>query len=351
MTSNFSHLKTIESGKSVVIYSPIEGNDTLVRTGTIGDGSCLFHSIFQACLKEYPTLSQKEKIKLVENVRQKIANTLSFEEWKKINDGMIYKVSTQENIYKFIQEFYDTINNNKQTIFTPIVDTKPNLYKLINEILPQKILEQTILPNAYKKEDINLKNNILKELIDFLDSLPVLQNIIKAKADNVIKTIVNIMSQIIEHSEKKSYQIYIQELQNTTEFINSNNISMISDYFDRDIYFIDSKTRMPYNNTDNFKNRKSIIILWIEDIHYEIIGKLLPNNKIQREFEFDDILIQRINTFLCYPDKIKNKFPDLVTYLPLSYRSNIDTSSDSDTDTESSNNDSHTNNSDLSDSE
>jgi hypothetical protein len=335
MSINFSNIKAIEAGKSVVVYSPIEGEDTIVRTGTIGDGSCLFHAIFQACLKEYPSLSQKEKIKLVENVRKKIANTFTIEQWKNLNDGMIYKVSIQENIYKYIEEFYNTIINNKKSIFSEIVNSKPTLYSIISEILPQKILEQQILPKSYQKENANIKTNIIKEIITYLDNLEVIQNLVKSKADIIIKTIVNVISQIIDQAEKISYENYIRELENSTEFIDSQNISMISDYFDRDIYFIDAKNRMPYNNTDNFKHRKSIIILWVDNIHYEIIGRLLPNNKIQREFDCDDILIQRINTFLCYPEKIKERYPDLISYLPLSYRSNLETSeSETNSDTE-----------------
>ena len=53
MSTQFSKLKILPVDKTVVFWSPIEGDDVLIRTGTIPDGSCFFHSLLHAYSKEY----------------------------------------------------------------------------------------------------------------------------------------------------------------------------------------------------------------------------------------------------------------------------------------------------------
>ena len=43
-------------------------------------------------------------------------------------------------------------------------------------------------------------------------------------------------------------------------------------------------------------------------------------NKIKRDFDGDDLLIQKINMFLLNPEKIKNIYPELIQYLPDEYK-------------------------------
>ena len=88
------------------------------------------------------------------------------------------------------------------------------------------------------------------------------------------------------------------------------------------MYFLDGTSRLPYNTcptTANIKSRKSMVVLWVGGNHYEIVGRLLPGNRIQREFPADDELINRIRTFLTDPGKIKELYPDLEQYLPRGY--------------------------------
>ena len=48
----------------------------------------------------------------------------------------------------------------------------------------------------------------------------------------------------------------------------------------------------------------------------KILGRLLPGNKIQREFDFNDHLVKKINMFLNEPKKIKHHYPELNDFLP-----------------------------------
>jgi len=82
-------------------------------------------------------------------------------------------------------------------------------------------------------------------------------------------------------------------------------------------YFIDSHTRLPYINIskENIKKRKSIVIMLTAGSHYEIVGKLMPGNKIIRDFDHKDTLIKTLRAYLYNPEKIHNNYPNLVPFL------------------------------------
>jgi hypothetical protein len=63
--------------------------------------------------------------------------------------------------------------------------------------------------------------------------------------------------------------------------------------------------------------------MWTGGCHYEIVGRLLPGNRIQREFDFKDSLIKRIYTYLCKPEKIADAYPNLIPYLPKDLRKKL----------------------------
>ena len=132
------------------------------------------------------------------------------------------------------------------------------------------------------------------------------------------------MTLVLEEGKNAAYRSYIKGLERVSEDVDSYTIEFISNRFNRDVYFLDGTNRLPYNTcptTNNIKGRKSMVVLWVGGNHYEIVGRLLPGNRIQREFAADDELINRIRTFMTQPEKIKDLYPELIEHLPRSYRS------------------------------
>jgi hypothetical protein len=139
----------------------------------------------------------------------------------------------------------------------------------------------------------------------------------------------------MEYADMEAYSEYKENLRDNTACIDMFSIGMLSDQFNRDIYFIDAKNRLPYpmGGMGNIKKRKSIIVLWVGDVHYEIIGRLLEGNKVQREFEPRDYLIRRIHTFLASPMEAREIYPELAPFIPR--RGEVGGESHSETETES----------------
>ena len=90
--------------KSVVFNSPLEGDDVLVRTGTIAEGSCFLHSLLHAYSKEYISLNIKGRMEFVRRFRASLASKIDREDWEKMGGGIIAKVPFQENVLIIFEE-------------------------------------------------------------------------------------------------------------------------------------------------------------------------------------------------------------------------------------------------------
>jgi len=328
---NYETLKMLPMDINSTFYSPITKN-TLVRTGIIGDGSCFFHSILFAYFPEYRSLSLENRIKLVTKLRLKIAKKLTLENWKKLGKGTISYLSFQECINKLLNILYNNLDGNIKTNIKG-APRRPKLcsenkfferleesfedFKIIFSIIPLHTLELDLFPKAFDscQNDSSIDKCKEKILIIFQEYF------LKLSSNNkdifsLQHKFINIISLLIDEAENLSFFDFKNNLSDCSYFNDEYHIEIISDYFNRDLFFIDSKTRMPYKTfCENIKKRLSIIVIWIGQNHYEIVGKLLPGNKIQRTFYNDNPLIKKIYTFLCFPNNIPLFYPELEPYL------------------------------------
>ena len=319
MINNLTPLTLLTVNKSTVFYSPLENKDVLVRTGTIKDNLSLFHSISHAYSKDYISMDNTERINYV--------NKLNKKNWENLS---ITTIQFQKNVNTILSDFYKFIKNNDENtesvekIINNIVNksnTKNDIeiYNLITEIMPINKNPYTNIINCDENNNINeCKKKIIKLTLDLyikkFNKLITKDGVFleKNKISLYIKKFEKLITEIVNEAENYTYTKYINEQPDTQT------IQFISDKINRDIYFIDSTTRMPFNNHTNKKDlqkRKSIIVIHINENHYEIVGRLMPGNKIQREFDHTDSLIKQLYTYLCHPEKIINEYPNLVPFL------------------------------------
>jgi hypothetical protein len=333
MAKQTSQLKILPVNKSVVFYSPIEGDDVLVRTGTIKEGSCFFHALLHGFSKDYMTMDKNDRMKFVYRLRASLAGKLDRDSWEDMGGGVIAKIPFQENIHEILYNFYRFMDDKKirgrasrRVIKHLLQNNTENveLYKLITELIPLvEGFEQQILPKAYKETSderiVDIKKMVIKETKNYLDKTDEIMSISKEKAAHFNNTVANFLTIILKEAEDDAYKTYIKGLENVKSDIDSYSIEFVSERFNRDIYFLDGKTRLPYNTlptTNNLKGRKSIIVIWINENHYEIVGRLLPGNRIQREFPPQDPLVVKLKTMLLNPQEVKQKYPDLAAFIP-----------------------------------
>ena len=330
-------LKMLPVNKSVVFYSPIEGEDVLVRTGTIGEGSCLFHALLHAYSKDYATMGRKGRMKFVIRLRASMAGGVDRESWEDMGEGVISKVPYQENVLEILSNLYKFLEgkgrvrgrSTRRVLKKLFKDAKEpdELYKLIVDLLPFKKLSNECLPQAYDRtQDERIRQcseAVQEDVIAYLKTRKELGSISKEKVEYIMGKVNKMLHTVLLEAENSAFRSYVKGLERVSEDVDSYTIDFISERFNRDVYFLDGTSRLPYNTcptTNNLKNRKSMIVLWVGRNHYEIVGRLLPGNRIQREFPPDDILISRIRTLITRPEDIPKLYPDLVEYLPRSLR-------------------------------
>lgn len=338
MAKQFGKLKMLPVNKTVVFWSPIEGDDVLIRTGTIAEGSCFFHSLLYAYSKEYVSMDKRERMKFVRRLRASMSGKVDRENWEGMGGGLIAKIPFQEKVNYILVNFYRFLDNDSRArgrdtknVIKKLVGNNANeleMYRLVAELIPkQEGFEQTILPRAYRKSEdgkiADCCDAIIEESIAYLDAKEEIKRIPEEKAEYIRCIVRKLLTEVLKESEEVAYNDYVKGLKNVAKEVDTYTIGLISDRFKRDIYFLDGKNRMPYNNsstTENLTGRKSIIVLWIGGNHYEIVGRLLPGNRIQREFSHDDPLIQKMYNLLVKPEEVHEKYPELVPYLPREYQ-------------------------------
>jgi hypothetical protein len=346
-------LKILPVNKTVVFTSPLEGNDVLVRTGTVKEGSCFFHSILHAYSKDYVSMNKTGRMKLVRKLRASMAGKIDKDSWEEMAGGVIAKAPFQEMVNKTLSNFELFLNGTdekirgratRKAIKLLITNEKEmDVYKIIISLVSTQLLVHEILPTIYKKSStIKIKdtiNIILEECSNHFNNLDEIKMISKEKREYLLNVFQIYLKVVCNEAYKETYKNYVKGLETTTEDVDSYSIDFVSDRFERDLYFINGKTRLPYTidskEYSNTTKRKCIILISIDQNHYEVMGRLLPGNKIQREFDCTDPIVTKMYTFLNEPSKLKYKYPELKEFLPKSpTRRNMFETNDDDNDDE-----------------
>ena len=300
----FNELLFLNNNKTVVFNSPIEGDDCLVRIGN--KNSSFLHAFLNAYSLKYTSMDDKEKIDFGKYIETKLTKKL-------VNDFQNNTKDFKDNCEKILSYFYNITNNeinfnNEYKLINKFFENveMKNVYKLIFEIVSIESLKKVFSDS--------LKSDIVNEINNLLETTEVLK-IIDTKKSEYIKQILNkIVNNIIEQSE------HINTKNNLKQFdlisLNPFSLNFVSNYFDRNIYFIHPKTRLPYKKFEYeyLEDRKSILLLSYEDNKYENVGKLLIKNAIQREFNSDDIIIEETKKIF----RVLNRSPDRKTKTPIS---------------------------------
>lgn len=341
-----SKLTILPLNKTVVFYSPVEGRDVLVRTGTLSEGNSFVHAIFHAYSKDYAQMEKKGRMKLVSKLYSKISDKFMTKRWEEASTSVVAQVPFQENISQFFADFYRFVTKDKtcktkegEKITKTLLSEKKDLetYQILSEIAPLEDIEKNVLQPTYEqfteKPIAECKVLIRNEAAIYLNKL--LSNLGKAldrsKHNFLLNKMEALCDTVTEYSEKVAYKKFSKGLKDVSISVDPFTIGILAEKFNRDIYFIDARSRMPYifGNKENVKGRKSIVVMWIGGVHYEIVGKLLPGNRIQRQFEKDDPLIKRINTFLYRPELVSEQYPNLIPYLGKTDKSESSSESES----------------------
>lgn len=330
-------IKSLSIDENKQISLKMQGDDTFIRTGVCKDGSCFYHALLYAYDSRYATMSFDERKDLVIKMRTQLADTLSVSRWEKLGKGEIPRLTFSlqfSNNLKYLYKYFLANDNEKLKIIckypninhsvSKVQNTKKfkailSLYPIENFLNDNDgFLYSVDMPDGFKK----WKKEVLQNVKDDFESSLKDQGIIQEKIDKCSALYLDIVKQLVKDTCIQVFELYRNTLSNSSHYVDETHIEYISDKIKRDIYFINANTRLPYimGNKDLYKKRKSIMILWTEENHYESLGVSLSNNddeqEIERQLEHEDDVISVMYDYLCDKSSFSMKYPQYSAYLP-----------------------------------
>ncbi len=241
-------MNSLPPSKTVVFKTPLYHN--LIRTGVIGDGSCFFHAVCYSLFADYRALKTDKQKDYVAGIRKDIADTLTLERYKELGGGELYRL-----------HFITSI---RTMVWRLPIDKK----KWDSTILPA-------LSNEWKTTN----------LTDMLQ-------ILNTHSTNLSASKLETLAQQAEQLIWTAYKMYMR-----TAWVDEYCIEAILDHFRCNIYIIDSDTRELYRTSLTRElYRKNVILLWIQDTHYESMGEVYHENTVRRVFTNRDKCILKLKS-------------------------------------------------------
>jgi hypothetical protein len=335
--TEFAKLKNLEADQTVIFRTHIEADDALVRTGCSSEYS-FFHCILYSYSKDYPSMNNKDRAKLLRGLRASLVKKIDRESWEGLNDGLTARNAFKENMvdillncYRFFKDDPKAHGSATHRVIKKLIgDNEKTLEicKLITDLIPltdgfkEKII--SVVFDKNKSQQIaSLRDTISKETVSYLKNKKEMETISKDKLKYMCDLTQKFITYVMKEADEKAFKHFIENSDKLIGEVDSFTIYLLSKLIKRDIYIIDRTNRMPYLNpqtVENLKQRKSIIILCMGEGKYEIIGKLLDQKTINYEFEHSDPVVKKMYTFLVNPEQVSEKFEELVKYLPEKFR-------------------------------
>ncbi len=243
-------MNSLPPAKTVVFKTPLYPN--LIRTGVIGDGSCFFHALCYSLFADYRALNLDKQTEYVARIRQDIADSLTLERYKELGGGELYRL-----------HFITSIRN---MLWRLPIDKK----KWDSHILPA-------VSNEWKSTDLQ-------------DLLQILQ----AHSSEISSSRLETLAEKAEQLIWTAYKVYMR-----TAWVDEYCIEAILDHFRCNIYIVDSETRELYRTSMCRElYRKNVLLLWINDTHYESMGEMYHENTVRRVFTNRDKCILKLKALL-----------------------------------------------------
>lgn len=337
---------SLETGEKATYYVPFL-NEVLFREGTIGEGSCFFHSFLTDTDEAYR--EGKDKSKRVKVFRRELRKKATPEKIKEyLGETLLMKFNTKFkeyilSYYKFIrkawkgEQLLDELLRNELVMST----------KMIQQIKLGQIFNALISPpNREKGEEVKDYDSYIQtffnriEHIDTWETLHIPSRILdppenvylKLENSDVIENkevtdelklfARNIVEIIKDHIESEVITEIQQKIEEVCSWADEAFLRLVCELLDYNILFIDNSTRMPYRSGLPFDpNKKSVFIIWKSHSHFEACGILNERGKVDRYvLEAGDPIVVKFNDLVSLSKgELIEKYPELTEFIEHAY--------------------------------
>lgn len=315
-------IHTNPNGETSIL--PVSFADNLVRTGVIGDGNCMFHAILSSYSNKYIKLSDDEKVKYVERMRKMLPDIITKDIWLQIGYGETSRLEYSLILHTVLNMIYAYVLDNggdsteleTNQEFKQLVDyieKNKSVCEFICHKLPLKDLDRDILEQYKVDKDVYFDSTNFVKLVKKYFKNKFGKNLNEndeQRFNALLVKVLDFFDKITKTSIEAAYQHCRRQLGDNNVWIGTEYLSFISEIFSVNIYFIDASTLLPYVFGDDqlFQYKKSIILLWVDDSHFEIVG-MIEDNSVRRTFNSEEDLIKMIHAYTVNPKKAMEKYP------------------------------------------
>lgn len=244
-------LSMIEPDKTFIFQPHLKCSADLVRTGVIGDGNCFFHAFLRASRSGYKRASMEEKLAMVKEVREKIAATITRPTFQAHGELMRMLFFTELN--RLLSEF---------ALHTDTTLTVKEYEKIVHTSIQSDNFYYTFC--TLVQEQTGQDRSV-------------------------------IFTEMFTKAHDQAYESFVSSIRTMGSLVESVHLPFITQALHKNFLFIDGTTLEPYPASTIYDpSLKSIVMLWVDEAHYEIVGKLLPESIIQRIFTDADEVVQAL---------------------------------------------------------
>ena len=255
--------------KGTFLYPGIY-DDVVYRTGTIGDGSCFFHSFLLSFL-----LNNSNK------------------------QSKIYRVLSQSKMREIVKLFRKLLADNFNTEFYTRIKTTESPLKLLNA------LEEVKIPGISKNDYEKIATNLQMELSNIYMDKNYHQKFKEMLLTEIHKYNKNVSMDILDRVDQREYMKLKIKIRNVNEWATNFMFDYISILLQINIFIITDYTGKPSSNIiscDSYNpDNPCIIVLNIgggDGHHFEPLFVWNKENK-KFLFSFTDPIIQNMYKIMC----------------------------------------------------
>ena len=256
-------LPRLDVKKSCIFWSPfsLSEKDVFVRSGV--PEPCFYNSILYGVEEDYSRIDEKD-------LQEKISKLKDYDPFSDMK-------------YQFLDNITDLYskktpaNKRLRNRLQKMSEKSTELLDIFTSIIPIDKLKDVIKKDEV--EDINhLQNTLENSILSFIHQVPEVKVLSQEKINNLethCKTVIRLLS---------------EDAQKECDMTDNTLCRKIK----ANIYLVDSTTRKLICYLEYKENTKCVILLRLNSkesnshIHYEIIGRLHPDNRIQRIFNTTD---------------------------------------------------------------
>lgn len=296
---------------------PVVFANNLVKTQIISDGNCMFHAILSSYSNKYIKLSDEEKIEYVKHLRGMLPDIITKDIWLKMGYGQTSRLEYGVVLNELLHLVYNHVLNDQELHCEPLLEyiqRNATICTFICKNITIENIDNDILPNYKHNDDVYFDATHFVKCVGKFFKNKYGKNLNEndySKFNSLLEKIHEFFELVSKLSIEIAYNNCKQTLGDNQTWLGTEYISFISEIFSVNIYFIDANTGLPYVYGDEklFPYKKSIILLWIDSCHFDIVG-IVENDTIRRTFNSDEPLIQMIHAYTTNPKRAIEIYPE-----------------------------------------